>query len=78
MNDIKETLVNECLDVLKRKDVKDNIKQMFTPIIDMILKELYPYIYLSILFVLFSFFIILANFILFLRMSKRVGKNIDI
>ena len=78
MNDIKETLVNECLDVLKRKDVKDNIKQMFTPIIDMIMKELYPYIYLSILFVLFSFFIILANFILFLRMSKRVGKNIDI
>lgn len=65
--DIKETIVNECLNVLHRDDVKDEFKNLMKPLIDMLIKEIYPYIFLSIIFVFISFLLILGIFILLLR-----------
>mgnify|MGYP001204439580 CR=1 FL=1 len=67
MNDIKETIVNECLNVLHRDDVKQEFKNLMKPLIDMLIKEIYPYIFLSIIFVFISFLLILGIFILLLR-----------
>ena len=39
MNSIKENLINECVDVMKREDVKNEIKTLFRPIINMILNR---------------------------------------
>ena len=67
MSNMKESLINECVGILKRKDVKEEIKELFRPIIDLILQEIYPYILLSMLFVIISFLLILGIFILLLR-----------
>jgi len=67
MTDIKELIIDKCLEVLKRKDVKDDIKELMRPVVDMIIKEIYPYIFLSIVFVFISFLLILGIFILLLR-----------
>lgn len=66
---MKETFLKQCLDILKREEVKQEFKILIRPIIDVILQELYPYIYLSVLFVLFSFFLTLGIFILLYRMK---------
>ena len=42
--DVKETIINECLNVLHRKEVKDEFKELMRPLIDMLIKEIYPYI----------------------------------
>jgi len=65
--DVKETIINECLNVLHRKEVKDEFKELMRPLIDMLIKEIYPYIFLSIIFVFISFLLILGIFILLLR-----------
>jgi hypothetical protein len=70
MGKIKETIINECLELLGREDIKDEIKQLFMPIIDVLLKEIYPYIFLSMIFVIISFLLILGIFILLLRNNK--------
>ena len=70
MGKFKDTIINECLEVLGREDVKDEIKQLFMPIIDVLLKEIYPYIFLSMIFVIISFLLILGIFILLLRNNK--------
>jgi len=74
MVNFKETIVNECLEVIGREDVKEEIKQLFVPIIDLLLKEIYPYIFLSMIFVVISFLLILGIFILLLRNNKTVIK----
>ncbi len=74
MVNFKETIVNECLEVMGRDDVKDEIKQLFVPIIDLLLKEIYPYIFLSMIFVVISFLLILGIFILLLRNNKNAFK----
>tara|TARA_B110000967_G_C18774278_1_gene504718 strand:+ start:848 stop:1084 length:237 start_codon:yes stop_codon:yes gene_type:complete len=65
--DIKEKILNECLNVFKREDVKDEIKEIMKPVIDMFLKEIYPYIYLSLIFVIISFLLILGIFLILVR-----------
>ena len=44
--DFKEKIVQECLEILGRDDVKSEIKNITRPLIDIILREIYPYIYI--------------------------------
>lgn len=74
MDSFKDKLIDQCLDILKREDVKQELKSMMRPMIDMIVQELYPYIFLSIVFVFISFLLILGIFILLLR-NKLLIKN---
>lgn len=74
MDSFKNKLIDQCLDILKREDVKQELKAMMRPMIDMIVQELYPYIFLSIVFVFISFLLILGIFILLLR-NKLLIKN---
>lgn len=64
---MKELLKEQCLQFIKRDDVKDEIKNLFSPIIELILIQIYPYIYLSLIFVIISFLLHLGIFILLLR-----------
>ena len=72
---MKETIVNECLNVLHRDDVKKEFKELMKPLIDMLIKEIYPYIFLSIIFVFISFLLILGIFILLLRSKMYISKK---
>ena len=68
---MKETLIKECILLLKRPDIKDTLKEFIAPIIQPIvtnlLQEINPYIYLSLIFVFISFLLHLGIFVLLLR-----------
>jgi hypothetical protein len=63
----KDAIIEECLVILKREDVKSELKNLLSPLIDLILIQIYPYLYLSLIFVLISFLLHLGIFILLLR-----------
>ena len=58
MDNVKESIIQHCLNLLKRKDVKDELKSVMRPVVDMLLHQITPYIYLSITFVFISFLLI--------------------
>ncbi len=64
---IKDTFLQQCLAILKREDVKTELKLLMRPMIDLILQEIYPDIFLSMIFVFISFLLILGIFILLMR-----------
>tara|TARA_Y100000385_G_scaffold243258_1_gene260652 strand:- start:282 stop:500 length:219 start_codon:yes stop_codon:yes gene_type:complete len=72
---MKESIINECLLILKRNDVKEELKNLLRPLIDLILVQIYPYIYLSLIFVIISFLLHLGIFVLLLR-NKTFFKSI--
>jgi len=78
MNDLKEnlkkTVLSECINLLKSNEVKDKIKEMLNPIISIILNEIYPYIYLSIIFVALGFLLILVTMVLLMRIYKIINR----
>ena len=69
---MKDVFLYKCLEILKRPEVKSEIKDFLRPLIDLILQEVYPYIDLLMLFVIISFLLILAIFILLLRNSQFI------
>jgi hypothetical protein len=72
---IKNALIKECIDVLKRDDVKTEVKTFVTPIIDLILIQINPYLYLCMMFVIISFLLHLGIFVLLLRNKTLYLKN---
>ncbi len=64
---IKNTIIQECIEVLKRDDVKNEFKTFMTPIIDIMLIQINPYLYLCMMFVIISFLLHLGIFFLLLR-----------
>ena len=64
---IKDQFITEIVKLCKRDDVKSEFKNLMRPLIGILLQEIYPYIFLSLLFVVIAFLLILGIFILLLR-----------
>ncbi len=69
-NNFKEKIYDYCLDFIKKDEVKRELKNLFKPIISLILEEIYPYVYLSLLLVIISFFLVLGIFIMLVKSYK--------
>jgi hypothetical protein len=71
---MKDSLAQQCLDVLKRDDVKTEFKILFQPLIDFVIIQISPYIYLTILLVFFIFIMILAILVIliFILRNKQI------
>jgi hypothetical protein len=66
----------ECLDLLKDKEINDSIIEIVKPLINLIFRDIYPYIFISILFVVVSFLLNLGMFILLMRNKGNFSKSI--
>jgi hypothetical protein len=71
---MKDSLVQQCLDILKKEDIKNELKILFTPVLDFLLYEINPYIYITVTLVLLNFVMILAILIIliFLLRNKQI------
>ena len=68
---MKDSLIKQCLDILKTEDVRNEIKILFSPVTDLILYEIYPYIYVIIFLVFLIFILILANLLLLVTLLRN-------
>ena len=68
---------NSCISELQKDSVKQELRKIIKPLVDIILKDLYPYLYLSISFIFICFILILGIFYQLMRINKRllVSKN---
>lgn len=74
------SILKMCIDVLKTDDIRSEIKQIFSPVTDLIMFQIYPYIYFIIFLVLLIFILILAILILLvltLRNNQLITKIIQ-
>ena len=68
---MKDSLVQQCLDILKRDDIKNEFKMLFKPLIDFILYEINPYIYITVALVFLIFTMILAILIILIILLRN-------
>lgn len=61
---MKESLVQQCLDILKREDIKRELNVLSTSVFEFVLYEIKPYIYFAVLFILSIFIINLTILIM--------------
>jgi len=68
---MKDSLVKQCLEILKRDDIKNEFKLLLSPIIDFILYEINPYIYMIITLVFIIFLMILAILVILILLLRN-------
>ncbi len=69
----KQKIIDECVHVLKKPEIKQEIVNLFSPVVSLILKEVYPYIYLALILVVISFLLVLGIFIILLRLKFLIN-----
>ena len=68
---MKDSLVQQCLDILKRDDIKNEFKMLLKPIIDFILYEINPYIYITVFLFFLIFIMILAILVILIILLRN-------
>ena len=68
---MKDSLVNQCLEILKRDDIKNEFKMLFKPVLDFILYVINPYIYITMGLVFIIFLMILAILIMLILLLRN-------
>ena len=73
---MKDTIVQQFIDILKRDDIKNEFKMLLKPLIDVILFEINHYIYVALALVFLIFIMILMNLVIliFLFRNKNIIK----
>ena len=64
---MSNNILNYCLNILKTPEVQNEIVTFMKPVINCIINEFYPNIYISIFLVFICFFLILAIFLLLIK-----------
>jgi len=68
---MSKSILSQCIDILKSDDVRKEIKNIFSPVTDLILYEIYPYIYLISFLVFLIFIFILAILIILIILLRN-------
>jgi hypothetical protein len=67
---MKETLVQQCLTMLQRDDIKNEMRSIFSPILGFIFDEISTYIYAMIGSILILFIMVLAILIILISLAR--------
>jgi hypothetical protein len=69
-----ETFAKQCLDILKRDDVRKECNKIFSPVIDFVFQQINPYIYFffSLIVILFIMLFIILFLLLWLLRSHHL------
>jgi hypothetical protein len=68
---MKESLVQQCLNILKREDIKNELKTLIKPLMSVLLYEMTPYIYVAATLIFTIFIINLAIFIILISLLRN-------
>ena len=66
-----KSLKDRCIEFLKDKDIRNDIKEIITPLFDMIYNDMYVYIWLICVYNIFLIIIIVMNLYLSLRIINK-------
>jgi hypothetical protein len=75
---MKDSFVQQCLDILKRDDIKNEFKKLLKPVIDFILYEINPYIYIimSLVFLIFVMMLAILILLILIIRNKDLGNKL--
>jgi len=73
---VKKSFFHECVALLETEDVKKELHLLLRPIVDIMVQEIQPYIYLTIIFISLCFLLILGIFVLLVHNKYVYHQNL--
>lgn len=75
---MKDKLFDYCSNLLKQDDIKKEIRNIITPLIDLIFIEISPFIYLFLCLIILTFLINLAIFIILIIFMRKKNFSLNL
>ena len=75
---MKDKLFDYCSNLLKQDDIKKEIRNIITPLIDLIFIEISPFIYLFLCLIILTFLINLAIFIILIIFMHKKNFSLNL
>ena len=75
---MKDKLFDYCSNLLKQDDIKKEIRNIITPLIDLIFIEISPFIYLILCLIILTFLINLAIFIILIIFMRKKNFSLNL
>jgi hypothetical protein len=72
-----KTIRDTCIEYLNKEDIKHDLKEILKPIASTIYNEIYIYIWLICFYNVVFIFIVLANFILLVRVLRKPTMDVE-
>ena len=69
-------VIELCMNILNEENVKAQMKEIYTPIINTIMQIVMPYIYIAIIFIILNFILMLMIFSLLIQNKVPKFKNL--
>jgi hypothetical protein len=70
------SLFQQCLEILKRDDVKNDLKLLLNPLVEFLLFEIRPYAYIMLLILFMLIILSIANLLIILYYFRRSDNKI--
>ena len=71
---MRNTIIANCLDIIKQDDFKKEMKTLSQPIIEVLVDELKPYVFAITLFLIINFVMIVGILMYLFRINKDIGR----
>lgn len=66
------SLFQQCLDILQRDDVKADLKLLMSPIMETLLFEIRPYVYVVLLILVTIIILVILNLIMLIYVFRKI------
>jgi len=63
---------DSCIQFFQNEDIRKEIRDIISPIVDIVYNELYVYLWVICFYNVFLFFILLANLVFILQLVKQI------
>lgn len=70
-NQFIDLILKNCISFTKKKEFKEELNNLIAPFISLLLKEIYPYIFFTLLFAFTSFIILLVILYILVKTHKQ-------
>ena len=59
---MENSIINKCLDILKKDTIKKELKIIARPLFEIVIEQLYPYLFIISIFIIINFLLLLGIF----------------
>jgi len=71
---MSNSILSKCVEILKKDEIKNDLKTIIRPLVEILLDQLYPYLFILLLFIITNFILLLGIFLTLIKTREITFK----
>ena len=71
---MSNSILSKCVEILKKDEIKNDLKTIIRPLMEILLDQIYPYLFVLLLFIITNFLLLLGIFLSLIKTREITFK----